>query len=177
MEQQIIMKSAAGTVLEEKAAKKLQLLFQAKKILTDAVARREYDINELDPEVKNLVKSFNDKKIIDDKVDPLPLGKKDPFSGNGDVHFGSHDLVSSVGDAKWRFSGNVCKSSATSAKLDLKVTVEDTYNFEWWGEYKEKIYGWFLTLGNNDAHIFQEVGVLRTYKWEVTFDDGRMWKW
>ena len=117
------------------------------------------------------------KKIIDDKVDPLPLGKKDPFSGNGDVHFGSHDLVSSVGDAKWRFSGNVCKSSATSAKLDLKVTVEDTYNFEWWGEYKEKIYGWFLTLGNNDAHIFQEVGVLRTYKWEVTFDDGRMWKW
>lgn len=45
VEQQIIMKSAAGTVLEEKAAKKLQLLFQAKKILTDAVARREYDIN------------------------------------------------------------------------------------------------------------------------------------
>ena len=42
-EQQIIMKSAAGTALEEKAAAKLQLLFQAKKILTDSVARAAYD--------------------------------------------------------------------------------------------------------------------------------------
>lgn len=43
MEQQIIMKGAAGTVMEEKAAKKLQALFQAKKVLTDANLRAAYD--------------------------------------------------------------------------------------------------------------------------------------
>ena len=43
VEQQIIMKGAAGTALEEKAAVKLQLLFKAKKILTDASARAAYD--------------------------------------------------------------------------------------------------------------------------------------
>ena len=56
-EQQIIMKSAAGTALEEKAAAKLQLLFQAKRILTDSDARAAYDA--LPEDLQVLVKNYN----------------------------------------------------------------------------------------------------------------------
>ena len=117
------------------------------------------------------------KKIIDDIAEKQDPGNKHYYRHNLSADFNTHDLISAVGQAKIKLEGDICKSKDGSARLNLDVTVSDTYNFEWWGSEKIKTKGLDLTVGNNIAWMSQMLWYLREYHWRVEFDENRRWPW
>ncbi len=117
------------------------------------------------------------KKIIDDIAEKQDPGNKHYYRPNLSTDFNTHDLISAVGKAKIKVEGDICKSKDGSARLNLDVTVSDTYNFEWWGGEKIKTKGFELTAGNNIAWMSQMLWYLREYPWRVEFDENRRWPW
>ena len=130
-----------------------------------------------DGKLANAIKLSSEyKKIVDDIV-----GKQDPgrevYNRTTSTDFNTHDLISAVGQATIKMEGDICKLKNGSARLNLDVTVSDTYNFEWWGVEKIKTKGKKLTAGNNIAWMSQKLWYLREYPWRVEFDDKRRWPW
>ena len=130
-----------------------------------------------DGKLANAIKLSSEyKKIIDDIAEKQDPGRKS-YNSTMSTDFSTHDLISAVGKAKIKVEGDICKSKNSSARLNLDVTVSDTYNFEWWGAEKIKTKGLELTVGNNIAWTSQMLWYLRAYPWRVEFDDKRKWPW
>ena len=145
--------------------------------LSGIVGSKEY-VFPRNGQLANAIKDSSEyKKIIDDIVARQNHGKE--FVNRPDIStdFNTHDLVSAVGKANIELNGDICKSKNGSARLNLDVTVTDTYNFEWWGSKKIDEKGFKLTVGNNIAFASQMLWYLRQYPWSVSFDDKRRWPW
>jgi len=116
------------------------------------------------------------KSIVRDLLKDKKSGRS-VCNENRSTDFNTHDLISAVGKATIKLEGDICKLKNDSARLNLDVTVTDTYNFEWWGSKKIDEKGLELTAGNNIAYISQMLRYLRQYPWRVEFDDNRRWPW
>ena len=114
--------------------------------------------------------------IIRDLVANQNLGRSS-YDEHKSTKFNSKDLKTAVGHSDYELTGDICKLKNGSARLNLRMKVLDTYNFEWWGYEKVKIEGFWLTAGNNLAWCGQMFGDLKTYPWSVSFYDNRKWIW
>ena len=117
------------------------------------------------------------RDVIYGLIKDQSVGNEHHYKPDLSTDFNTHDLISAVGKAKIKVEGDICKSKNGSARLNLDVTVSDTYNFEWWGPEKINTKGSKLTAGNNIARISQMLWYLREYPWRVEFDENRRWPW
>ena len=128
-------------------------------------------------ELANAIKNSSEyNAIIRELVANQNLGRSS-YNEHKSTKFNSKDLKTAVGHSDYELTGEICKLKNGSARLNLKMKVLDTYNFEWWGYEKVKVEGLWLTAGNNLAWAGQMVGDLKTYPWSVSFDDNRRWTW
>ena len=114
-------------------------------------------------------------QIIDNAIDSQPQGYYF-HNVSTSTEFRQGDLSTSVGKTAVRFNGEACKSGQT-ARLNLRITFENEYNFDKWGVPEIRKYGFVVTMGNNLAYGSQEMGIIHPYWWRATFDEKRRWPW
>jgi len=118
------------------------------------------------------------KNIIDNLVHTQATRLKTYKESNEPINFNTKDLKTAVGHASYNLEGDICKTkSGSRARLNLHITVLDTYDFHMWGKAEIEANGAFLSFGNNLAYQSQQKGYLKTYPWSVSFDDNRRWPW
>ena len=115
--------------------------------------------------------------IIDDLVRNRAVGRTECNESGKAVEFNTQDLETAVGHATYDINGDICKSKNGKAKLNLRMTFFDIYDFHLWDDAEIRAKGYFLSFGNNLAYRGQEEGYLKPYPWKVSFDDKRVWPW
>ena len=145
------------------------------KALFENASGKVYEFSESSLLTRALKDSKEYKKIIDNAIDSQPQGYYF-HNVSTSTEFRQGDLSTSVGKTAVRFNGEACKSGQT-ARLNLRVTFENEYNFDKWGGPEVKKYGFLVTMGNNLAYDSQEMGIIHPYWWRATFDEKRKWPW
>ena len=115
------------------------------------------------------------KSIIDNAIRSQKDGYKF-YNEHTSTEFTDGDLKTCVGKTAMSFNGEACKSKG-HARLNLRVTFSNRYDFDLWGEKEIEKYGHILVIGNNMAHYDQLRGVITPYWWRATFDETRRWPW
>ena len=133
------------------------------------------------PENGQLASAIQDsveyKNMIDNLVQTQTIRRKEYKKYDEPINFKTKDLETAVGHAFYNLEGDICKAKNDRARLDLRVTVLDTYDFHMWGKAEIEARGFVLSFGNNLAYQSQQKGYLKTYPWSVSFDDNRRWPW
>ena len=117
------------------------------------------------------------KNIIDNLVQTQTARYKTYNESNKPINFNTKDLETAVGHASYNLEGDICKTQRGRARLNLRMTVNDIYDFHMWGNAEIEARGAVLSFGNNLAYLSQQKGYLKTYPWSVSFDDNRRWPW
>ena len=133
------------------------------------------------PEGGKLASAIQDsteyKNIIDNLARNQDTGRKPYNESSKPINFDTKDLKTAVGHASYNLKGDICKTKNGRARLNLRMTVLDTYDFHMWDDAKIEANGVVLSFGNNLAYKSQQRGYLTTYPWTVSFDENRRWPW
>jgi len=128
-------------------------------------------------DVANAIRKSDEyKKVIGSAIEKQMPGYMFHNAASG-VNFQKGDLATSVGKGKLSYNGEVCKQENGGASVNLRVTLSDRYDFDFWWIKKWNLSSIVVTIGNDLAWYDQMRGVINPFHWRVTFDEKRSWPW
>lgn len=159
---------AAKKIAKTLAKKKEPALPIASRLLQKSLdTKPTIEKTKLDTKTENLIieatqKSATIQGIISEGIKSSTNGKFEIESSLAFEINESEDLFAAIHRASYKMYGT--RIDAESNEWSIDITISDKYDFPLEKDYEKK-----YTFLNNGAYLFQELGLLTPYEWDVTY--------